>query len=166
MGLFPLVEAMREVSRAVPDALLLIAGSGPLRECLNTAIVGFDLQNNVRLLGFVPDEQLPLLYRAADMNVVPSQVLEGFGLVAVEALAAGTPSLVTPVGGLPEIVSNLSPSLVFSSTASTEIAARLVEILRGNHHLPTETDCRQFVLRNYTSELMAKRTAHVYRELA
>jgi glycosyltransferase involved in cell wall biosynthesis len=166
MGLHSLVEAMREVSRAIPDAQLLIAGTGPLGESLNTAIAEFALQDNVRLLGFVSDEQLPLLYRAVDLNVVPSQALEGFGLVAVEALAAGTPSLVTPVGGLPEIVSDLSLSLVFASTSSTDIATRLVEVLKGSQRLPTETQCRDFALRNYTSELMAQRTARVYREIA
>lgn len=166
MGLHPLIESMREVSRAIPDAQLLIAGSGPLRASLNTAIAEFGLQNNVRLLGFVPDEQLPTLYRAADINVVPSQALEGFGLVAVEALAAGTPSMVTPVGGLPEIVLDLSPSLVFSSTASTAIAVRLIEALNGSCILPTEAQCRDFTVRNYTSELMADRTATVYREVA
>jgi glycogen(starch) synthase len=166
MGLYPLVESMREVSRVIPDAQLLIAGNGPLQASLNTAIAEFALQDKVRLLGFVPDEQLPILYRAADINVVPSQALEGFGLVAVEALATGTPSMVTPIGGLPEIISDLSPSLVFSSTASTAIAARLVEVLKGSRTLPTETQCRDFVLRNYTSELMAERTASVYREVS
>jgi len=166
MGLQPLIEAMREVSRAVPDALLLIAGSGPLREDLDRAIAEFGLQNNVRLLGSVPDDQLPLLYRAADLNVVPSQALEGFGLVVVEALAAGTPSLVTPIGGLPEVVSALSPSLVFSSTASTAISTLIIEVLKGNHALPTQEQCRDLALSNYTSKYMAQRTATVYREVA
>jgi glycosyltransferase involved in cell wall biosynthesis len=166
MGLHSLIEAMREVSRAIPDALLLIAGSGPLRADLNTAITEFGLHKNVRLLGFVPDDQLPLLYRAADLNVVPSQALEGFGLVVVEALAAGTPSAVTPIGGLPEIVAGLNPSLVFSSTASTAISSRLVEVLKSNRALPTEMQCRDLALSNYTSEYMAHRTAAVYREVA
>jgi glycogen synthase len=165
MGLHPLLEAMRDVCRVVPDVLLLIAGSGPLQEGLNQAIAEFELQKNIRLLGFVSDEQLPLLYRAADLNVVPSQALEGFGLVAVEALAAGTPSMVTPVGGLPEIVSDLSPSLVFSSTASSAIAHQLVEVLRDGQKLPTEIQCREFVLRNYTSAQMANSVAAIYREV-
>jgi glycosyltransferase involved in cell wall biosynthesis len=166
MGLHPLIEAMREISCANPDAQLLIAGSGPLQVSLNTAIAEFALQDKVRLLGFVPDEQLPILYRAADINVVPSQALEGFGLVAVEALAAGTPSLVTPVGGLPEIVSALDPSLIFSSTASSAIANRLIEVLKGGHKLPNEAQCREFVLRNYTSTRMANSVAAIYREIA
>jgi glycogen synthase len=165
MGLHPLLEAMREVCRVVPDVLLLIAGTGPLREGLDAAIAEFGLQKNIRLLGFVPDEQLPLLYRAADLNVVPSQALEGFGLVAVEALASGTPSMVTPVGGLPEIVSDLSPSLVFPSTASSAIAHQLVEVLKHRQKLPTESQCREFVLHNYTSTQMANSVAAVYREV-
>ena len=166
MGLHPLLDAMREVSRAVPDVELLIAGDGRLRKSLGAAIAAYSLQNHVRLLGFVPEEQLPLLYRAADLSVVPSQTLEGFGLAAVEALAVGTPCLVTPIGGLPEIVSALSPALVFPSTDSRDIANRLIEVLKGCQPLPAEAQCREWVLRNYTSQLMAERTATVYRELA
>ena len=63
----------------------------------------------MRLLGFVAEEDLPWLYRACDISIVPSVALEGFGLPTIESLAAGTPVLVTPIGGLPETVSELDP---------------------------------------------------------
>ena len=43
------------------------------------------------MLGFVPDEDLPLAYRAANFSIVPTVALEGFGLITIESLAAGTP---------------------------------------------------------------------------
>lgn len=64
-------------------------------------IVDRGLSDNVELLGFVPDDLLPHIYRAADLSIVPTQALEGFGLIALEALAAGTPVIVSPVGGPP-----------------------------------------------------------------
>lgn len=80
------------------------------------------LEDHVRLLGFVPDEDLPRYYGAADAFVLPTRQLEGFGLVTVEALACGTPVLGTPIGATPEILGPLEPSLL-SRDASAEAMA-------------------------------------------
>jgi glycogen synthase len=96
---------------------------------------------------------------------VPTIALEGFGLVAAEAMATGTPSMVTPVGGLPEIVGGLSHNLIFSGTKTTDIAEGLIGALAGFTKLPTRSQCREYIRNNFSSHLMALRTAHVYREL-
>jgi glycosyltransferase involved in cell wall biosynthesis len=123
------------------------------------------MTKHIRFLGYVEDDQLPHLYRAADINVVPTLALEGFGLVAAEAMAAGTPSMVTPVGGLPEVVSDLSPDLIFQSSSSSHLAQGLIDALLGRVRLPDSVACEAFVNANFTSALMAKRTAAVYKEL-
>ncbi len=114
MGLESLIEAMKHVARKQPDTLLLIAGRGPLASELEKAVAELELERNVRLLGFISERDLPMAYRGADFTVVPTSQLEGFGLIAVESLAAGTPVLVTPIGGLPEVVQGLSENLIFS----------------------------------------------------
>jgi glycosyltransferase involved in cell wall biosynthesis len=165
MGLAQLVEAMKTVSASVPDVLLCIAGEGPLKIDLERQVKDLDLSRHVRFLGYVEDDQLPHLYRAADINVVPTLALEGFGLVAAEAMAAGTPSMVTPVGGLPEVVSDLSPNLIFESSSSDHLAQGLIDALLGRVQLPDSVACEAFVNANFTSALMASRTAAVYKEL-
>ena len=70
------------------------------------------LQDHVRLLGHVPEADLPLAYRAADLTVMPTASLEGFGLSVIESLAAGTPVLATPVGGMLDILPPLGEQLV------------------------------------------------------
>ncbi|HEX4504190.1 MAG TPA: glycosyltransferase family 4 protein [Alphaproteobacteria bacterium] len=165
VGLDKLVEAMKAVKEAVPEVLLCIAGRGPLEGALRAQIAEAGLQNNVRLLGFLPDEELPVAYRAADINVVPTTALEGFGLTAAEALAAGTPSMVTPVGGLPEVVSGLSPDLVFASCKTGDLAAGLIAALRGDTALPGSAECRAYAETHFATSLAAQRTAAVYREL-
>ena len=111
MGLQELVSAFAMVRQRVPDALLAIVGGGALRPALEAQIDGLGLTGSVRLLGRVEDAVLPTLFRAADLSVVPSSALEGFGLTSVEFARGGTPPLVTPVGGLPEVVRGLSESL-------------------------------------------------------
>ncbi len=103
---------MSTIRASVPDALLVVAGAGSERERLEARTKTLGLAHAVRFQGFIPDETLPAAYAAADLNVLPSIALEGFGLTAVEALAAGTPSIVTPIGGMPEIVTPLSRRLV------------------------------------------------------
>jgi len=165
MGLASLIDAMRSIAATIPDVLLCIAGQGPLRTSLQAQVERLGLTRNVHFLGFVPEDALPHLFYSADINVVPSMALEGFGLVAAEAMATGTPSMVTPVGGLPEVVGGLSPSLIFSGTQPTDIAEGLIGALTGATKLPTRDQCRDYIQNNFSSTLMAQRTAQVYREL-
>jgi glycogen(starch) synthase len=165
VGLDQLIDAIQIVRRSVPDVLLLIAGRGPLEAVLRRQIEEGGLRANVRLLGFLPDDRLPLAYRAADINVVPTAALEGFGLTAAEALAAGTPSMVTPIGGLPEVVADLAPELVFASGAASDLAAGLCAALKGEIVLPGSAACRAYAEARFATGLAAARTASVYREL-
>jgi len=165
MGLGTVIAAMQRVSKEHPDILLYIAGKGRLRETLEAQINQSGLQQCVKLLGFVPDAQLPLVYRAADINVVPTLALEGFGLVAAEALAAGTPSVVTPIGGLPEVVASLSENLVFPSSKQEDLESHLIRLLSHPELLPGEEECRSYAAQHFNASLMAKRTADVYREV-
>ncbi|WP_277182544.1 glycosyltransferase family 4 protein [Caballeronia sp. BR00000012568055] len=164
MGLESLVDAMTRVKQKVPDVLLLIAGKGRLLEELQARVDAAGLQDNVRLLGFVPDEQLAMLYRAADLSIVPTVALEGFGLITVESLAAGTPVLVTPVGGLPEAVRGLSASLVLESASADAIADGLISAFDGALELPSEAQCRKYARENFDRSVIARRVALVYEE--
>lgn len=164
MGLEFLIEAMTEVVRHYPDALLMIAGRGPLRDELTALIAARGLDRNVRLLGFVSDEDLPRAYRAADLSVVSTQALEGFGLIAVESLAAGTPAIVTPVGGLPEVSAPLAPALVFEGKGPEAIAAGLVNALIGRG-IPDAATCRNYAAA-FDWPIIAARVTAAYREAA
>jgi glycosyltransferase involved in cell wall biosynthesis len=166
MGLEDLIDAARDVRRRVPDALVLIAGGGRLRAELDARVRDAGLQDHVRLLGFLPDDQLPLAYRAADVTVVPTVALEGFGLIVAESLAAGTPAIVTPVGGLPEVVEGLSPSLVTDAPGARAIVERLSAALDGTLRLPDAKACERFARERYAWDVVAERVAEVYREAA
>src|SRR5262249_59832079 len=68
--------------------------------------------------------------RSSDLSVMPSVALEGFGLPTIESLAAGTPVIVTPVGGLPETILELDPALVTANCGASAIADSLIYALR------------------------------------
>ncbi len=165
MGLGNLIEAMGEVRRRVPDALLLIAGKGPMLPVLEAQVANLQLADHVRFLGFISDATLPLAYRASDLTIMPTRELEGFGLAAVESLAAGTPVLVTPVGGLPEVVRGLDPQLVLDGYEPAPIADGLVHALCQLSMLPSSERCTRFARQTYDWPIIAARVREVYGEL-
>jgi glycogen(starch) synthase len=166
MGIDRLIDAVPAILRSAPGIRVLIAGDGPEREALQARIVDRGVTASVTMLGRLTDDQLGLAYRAADLTVVPSIALEGFGLIVPESLAAGTPALVTPVGGLPETVRDLSPDLVLAESDVDSIARGIVEAFDGTRALPDAATCAAFARANYDWSLAASRTADLYASLA
>ncbi len=130
-GVDILIRAMAILRRHVPDVLLLVGGAGALQRELEALTASLGLGNQVRFLGFVPDERLPLYYQAADLFVLPTRELEGFGLVTVEALACGTPVVGTSVGATPEILEPLDPTLLFRDPSPNVMAEGIMRALEG-----------------------------------
>jgi glycosyltransferase involved in cell wall biosynthesis len=161
MGIDILLQALVAVKSKVPDVWLAIAGKGALRPVLEQRSDQLGLQAHVKFLGYVPDEQLPVAYQAADLTVVPSQSLEGFGLILLESLACGTPVLSTPVGGMPEVLLPFQPALVTDSPASEALAARLIDLLTGKIPLPDRAACREYAMSNYDWKKIAPKVRAV-----
>lgn len=102
-GVDVLLKAVKIYDEAIEgNVLTLIAGNGELYEELNMMKHTLKL-DNVRFLGHVNQTQLVDLYNIADVSTVPSRT-EPFGLVAIEALACGTPVVGTNQGGLPDFL--------------------------------------------------------------
>jgi glycosyltransferase involved in cell wall biosynthesis len=145
-----------------PSTLLLIGGTGPLGEQLEEQVRRLGLGDHVRLLGPVSEEDLPLLYAAADLSVVPTRAFEGFGLVLLESLACGTPALGTPVGGMPEVLRPLSDTLVLPGTSAADLARGLAEALDGRRRLPSAEECRAYVEGRFSWKGVSDRVMDVY----
>jgi glycosyltransferase involved in cell wall biosynthesis len=129
MGLEHFIEAIARLGDRNKDLLVLIGGEGPLRGKLQDLITQHQLGASVRLIGFVPEQDLTRYYQSADLVVIPTLQLEGFGLVTVEAMACGTPVMATPIGALPEIINRLDPVLLAEGTDGAALARSLERIL-------------------------------------
>lgn len=164
MGLENLIEATKLLRVRHPELLVLLGGSGPLAAELQQRIDEHGLANHVMLLGRVTDEDLPLAYRAADVSVVPTHSLEGFGLITVESMASGTPVLVTPVGGLPETILPFAPECVFPDTSTAALTSVLGEFLDGVRKLPSSDACRAYAVAGFSWPRVARMVRDVYDE--
>ncbi|MEG6512828.1 glycosyltransferase family 4 protein [Desulforamulus ruminis] len=102
-GVQVLLEAVPKILRYHPNTKLVVAGKGPFEGELRQQAGRLGISNNVYFTGYVNDTARNDLYRYADVAVFPS-LYEPFGIVALEAMAAGTPVVVSDNGGLGEIV--------------------------------------------------------------
>lgn len=148
MGLENLIEAMSYVVKKRKDVLLVIGGAGFLKEKLECLVARYALKQNIQFRGFIPEEQLPLYYQAADVFILPTIALEGFGLIILEALACGTPVLGTPVGAISEILGRLNQNLLFKNTKPISMAQGILDFLSS----PYKERYSPQWLRNYIKE--------------
>lgn len=162
MGVDQLLLALSQMKHQVPDVWLAIAGKGALRETLERQAIDLGLQNWVKFLGYVPDQHLPIAYQAADLTVVPSQSLEGFGLILTESLACGTPALCTPVGGMPEVMLPFCPDLVTASSDASALSDRLQAFLTGQIPLPSREACRQYAVDCFDWRTVSQQVRQVF----
>jgi glycosyltransferase involved in cell wall biosynthesis len=149
VGLHELIQAARIARDADPNVCVKIAGKGALRGELEKAIVELNLSDYVELLGFVSEEDLVCAYQAADVTILPTQSLEGFGTIISESLACGTPVIVTPVGGMPEYVSPMGAQLVMRSISPEDIARSMIGVMQNTLELPDSNACRAFAVEHF-----------------
>ncbi len=158
MGLDVLLSAWS----ALPStAQLVIAGEGPSRPSLEAQAHTLGLGGRIRFAGRVTEAELVDHYRAADVSVLPSTSLEGFGLAVLESLACGVPVVVTDVGGLPDAVGGLDPTLVVPSGDPGRLGLRLKQALEGR--APTAEQCRRHA-ETFDWQRVAEQHRQVYRE--
>lgn len=102
MGIDRVIEALSLMDKKDQNNFIFfIGGKGDYRKILENKAA--NLKNTVHFLGFIPDDKLNLYFCAADIFIVPTLDLEGFGLVNLESLAMGVPVLATPQGGMVEL---------------------------------------------------------------
>lgn len=117
-----LVHAFSRVA-ASNDTVLAIAGTlGRLGEQLRTEMAELPSADRIRWLGYVPEDDLPMLYTGALALAFPS-IYEGFGLPVLEAMSCGTPVLTSPTSSLPEVAEDAA--LYANPYSIDEIAAGL-----------------------------------------
>lgn len=161
-GVQDLIAALPRIRRSHPGTRLVIAGrGGHQRELLEQARRS-RVVRSVRFVGHLPDRELAALLAAADAVVLPSRY-EPFGIVALEAAAAGTPLVASTAGGLGEVVLDGVTGLSFAPGNVSGLAAAVRAVLDD----PRAADRRARAARERLSthfnwELIAADTARLY----
>lgn len=140
MGISVLLDAWKLVVAQCPEAHLTIVGTGGEGQNLRRQAQTLAITSSTTFAGRTSDEQLARVYTDSWVSVVPSLELEGFGLIALESLAAGRAPIVTDVGGLPASVKGLDETLVVEKGNVEALADRILSALNGD--VPTPNACR------------------------
>lgn len=151
MGIEELLKAVKVLLAAGDDITLGIAGSGRSQRELRMLTASLGIEERVIFFGRVPDEDLPGLYAAADLFVLPTVAYEGFGMATVEALAAGTPVVGTAVGATPEILRALDAALL-CPTASPSDLAHTMQLALARTSPAFRAECAAYADANYSWE--------------
>ncbi|MBB6675635.1 glycosyltransferase family 4 protein [Cohnella nanjingensis] len=164
-GVHHLLAALREVVRAEPEAMLVVVGSAFYGSDRETPYVrrlrrlAHPLRKHVRFVPYVSHAEIPRWFALADVAVVPSVRREAFGLVNVEAMAAGLPVVATCVGGMKEIIADGETGfLVDPADISAGMAASVIRLLQ-DEPLRQEMGLRgrERAIRHFTWEQTAER---------
>ncbi len=131
-GYMTLLEAWKDI----PDAQLVIIGDGPLRVELEHVIQEFQLENRVKLVGYLPSEKKYEYLRAADFYISAAKH-EGFGIVFLEAMHAGLPIIVTNNGGHTDFLKERINALLVPTDDSTSLT-QAIRTLLSNTQLRKE----------------------------
>jgi glycogen(starch) synthase len=162
-GVQDLLAAVPKLRRRFPGLRVVVAGDGKYRPELEAEAKRRRLGRSVEFAGFVSGGELPGLYAAADCVVVPSRY-EPFGLVALEAAAAGGPLAVSATGGLAEFVVPGETGVTFPPGDPAALADAVSSVLTDEvlaRRLARQA--RRLVSERYGWPTIAERTAAAYR---
>jgi len=160
-GVHVLVNAVPKVLEKV-NAKFIIVGNGYMKEQLSNIVRNMGLAHKVLFTGFVDDETLKKLQKCADVTAVPS-LFEPFGIVALEAMAAKSPVVVSDTGGLPEIVEHDVTGVKVYANNPDSLAWGITKILTDEAHSNwIKANAYKEVQEKYNWDKIAQQTKAIY----
>lgn len=164
-GVDTLLYALRQLVAVRPKVKLIVAGRGPIQEELESLARQLGLTGHVHFVGHVDAQLRDLLYGVSDVAAFPSRY-EPFGIVALEAMAAGVPVIVGDVGGLKEIVGGDDVGLRVPPGNAGALSTALLNLLddRGRAQAMARR-AREKVERVFTWDSVAAQTERIYEEV-
>ena len=163
-GVHVLVNAAPKILEKT-NAKFIIVGNGYMKDQLSTLANGMGLAHKVMFTGFVDDETLRKLQRCADVSVVPS-LFEPFGIVALEAMAAKSPIVVSDTGGLSEIVNHDIDGVKVYTGNPDSLAWGINRVLTDEAYANTiRTNAHRKVQEKYNWDKIAQQTKTMYENI-
>jgi glycogen(starch) synthase len=161
-GFQTLVLAVPGLRDAVPGLKVVVAGRGSYLSELESLAQRIGVEPTVQFAGFVPDAELQRLLHAASAVVIPS-LYEPFGIVALEALAAGAPLVAADTGGMGEVLRGTDAGLLYPPGDPVALADALQRMLtEPGLAARSQAAGRELVTGRYSWDTVAAQTALVY----
>jgi glycosyltransferase involved in cell wall biosynthesis len=160
-GFDDLIRAYPEIRRSVPGSRLLVVGDGYMRGELESLADAEHVRGSTTFAGFVSDSDLVDVIKSSDMVAIPSR-FEPFGIIALEAMAAGSPIVVSRVGGLAEIVEDGVDGLEADPNDPSSLARAAIRVLSDQELASRLSAEAKKKVKAYNWESAASKTLEVY----
>jgi phosphatidylinositol alpha-1,6-mannosyltransferase len=159
-----LIEAMPEILKRFPNAVLLLVGQGPIKSMLEKLIRHYGLENNVIFTGRIQFNDLPKHIQLGEIFAMPCRdrffglEVEGLGIVYLEASACGIPVIVGKSGGAPDAVINNKTGLIVDGRNTSEIAEAVCKLLSDKELARKMGDeGRKWIVENWRWEIWSNK---------
>jgi phosphatidylinositol alpha-mannosyltransferase len=159
-GVDRLIRAMPIVQSGAPDARLVIVGDGPDRAALEAT--ARDAGVDVTFTGRVSDDALPAYYRAAEVVCSPALGGESFGIVLLEAMAAGRPIVATRIQGYAELLAGSGSARLVDVNDPAALAREITSLLAAPALRRTLGTSGAAFVRDYDWSAIARRLESIY----
>ncbi|HXY18310.1 MAG TPA: glycosyltransferase family 4 protein, partial [Candidatus Nitrosopolaris sp.] len=162
-GCRQLLKAFKQLNSRLPGARLIIAGDGPQRRSLENYVRRNGLCQQVKFLGFIDEEAKPGLLAGADIACFPSLYGEAFGIVLIEAMAAGSGVVLGGDNSGYRSVLGDQPQLLIDPNDTEVFARRLESLLSDRARIEGLHSWQQAEVRQYDINAVGKRLVDIYR---
>lgn len=161
-----LVKAMPYILKEFPEAMLVFAGRGIMKEELKILSKNLGVNSNIKFEGFIDNNFKALYYKAADIFCLPSAMAtECYPLTILEAMASRLPVIASDIGGIPDAVVNGENGLLVEPNDFKSIADNLILLLKDEDlRIRLGIDGWEKA-KNNSWERIARRTSHIYEDL-
>lgn len=163
-GFGVMVDAFRRILAEEPEALLVVAGDGAERDAVET--LPPEARSRVQLLGNVPHAALPPYHAAAEVLCAPAVGRESFGIVLVEAMAAGLPLVASDIPGYREVVRHGQEGLLVEPRDPVELADAALSLLRNPHRAAAMGAAGRERAKRYSWDAVVEEIEAIYRQVA
>ncbi len=161
-GIQVLLDAFMKVKTYYNDVKIVIAGKGPMMDELKQKAINLGISDKVYFTGLLNDKQITKMYKCIDVAVFPS-TYEPFGIVALEGMLSGTPTVVSDIGGLNEIIKHGVDGLKSYAGNANSLADSILEVLFNEEMSKRIVECAQRKVKaNYNWDLIADKTVKIY----
>jgi glycosyltransferase involved in cell wall biosynthesis len=161
-GLFTLLNAFK----LVPDAKLIVAGTGPLENDLHE-FKKINNLTNIEFVGHQSREELKALIKKSVALILPSEWYENCPMSIIEAFACGKPAIGSYIGGIPEMIKDDFTGYTFKYGNTDELSQNIEKFVK-NSELSSVLghNARRFVLENYSLDMHIKQITELYANIS
>ena len=164
-GIFDLLMAWKEVKKVFQDVVLTVVGIDYSGKEFSKRIVSLDLADSVRMIGPLPNQEIPDIMRESSIFCLPSYG-EGTPVSIMEAMSCGLPIVATRVGGIPDIVLHNQTGLLVDKGSIQGLAQAIILLLSKPDEMTRLSQAaRMFACEHFDGEKSADRIVRLYEEL-